>query len=718
VLGDSLKSTLVRTDITSLRFSAFYGRIPYPVEIRGGKFLYDERTGVISVADLSGSVGGSTFSDVAADLNMNNDPRLAVHSMKSSLFLDELYPWLASYESARERLKMLTGLKGSIDVTALTFDGKISEATTWRFLGSGEIKGVQVQGKDLPGALDVKGGAFTASRERLSVTNLKAQVLDASLDATGSLKGYLDGSPGVEVTLAGRLGPDATRYVSEKVSPRPGISLKGPVQLSDVRLGWSREEKSLVAGRFVFDTGPVVVLDLLLDKGKVSIPALEISDGGAKASLSFLPAKEEIKIRFAGELDEVTIGKIITGLDSPACCLRGDLDARIDLDHPSRSTAQGTIEVKNIRVPSLTKGPLTIKSLSLTAAGNVLKVNDSSVSWPHGDVSLRGSATFTEQAIFLDMDLTAGKLQLERMAELARSFKSEKKTTASWNPVIEGKVRVKADALAYRDFTWQPFHADVSFDDDHLDVAVTDARLCGIATPGNIKITGDVIEFSTALAASGENVRSTVQCLTDNRNDFIGTYSLKAKLRAKGTVDSLLRSLSGNVEFSAKKGFIYRNPMLSNIFALLNVSEIFRGKFPSFGQKGLRYKSAKVHGQIKDGRFLVEEMVIDGPTVQIAGQGEVDLVGRSFDFTALVAPFKTVDWVVSHIPIVGHVLGGTFVAVPVKVSGGLDDPKVTVMAPSAVGTQLMGITKRTLGLPFKVIEPFVPRKPEEELRRN
>ena len=708
VLGDSLQSILVRTDITSMRFSASYDRIPYPVEVREGKFLYNERTEAISVADLSGSIGRSTFSGFTSDLDMKQDLRLTVRSMKSSLLLDELYPWLTSYESAHQVLGTLTGLKGSIDVTALTFDGPLPQIGTWRFQGSGEMRGVRAEAKDLPGPLKVKQGDYTLSHEKLSITNLQANILDASLKVSGYLKGYLHGPPEVEATLTGGLGTEATRYVSDMISPRPEIGLRGPLSLSDVTLRWNGAGRSSVTGRLGFEAGPVVALNVVREYGRVSVPALEITDGDRQGSLSFQPGEREFHLRLTGDFHESTVGKILTGLGSPACCVRGNLDAHIRLDQPSLSRAQGTVEVMNLRAPSLSEGPLTVQSLSLTAAGNVLTVNDASLSWPDGGAVLHGNATLSETSILLDMDLTAGKLQVERVTELVKSFQTDKKTPATRSPVIEGTIRVKADSLAYRDLTWHPFDATMSFGGERLEAAITEARLCGIAMPGSITITGDVIEVSTSMAASGENTRSTVQCLTDKKVDLTGTYSLNAGVHARGTAGSLYRSLSGNVEFKAREGLIFRSPALANIFALLNVSEIFRGKFPDFGEKGLRYETVSARGEIKEGRVLLEEVVVDGPTVRITGEGEIDLVEKSLNLTALVAPFKTIDSILGRIPIIGYVLGGGLVAVPVQVRGKFNDPKVAVMSPSAVSMGLLGVMKRTLGLPFNLTEALVP----------
>ncbi|MGD9321312.1 MAG: hypothetical protein PVH99_15170, partial [Desulfobacteraceae bacterium] len=70
-----------------------------------------------------------------------------------------------------------------------------------------------------------------------------------------------------------------------------------------------------------------------------------------------------------------------------------------------------------------------------------------------------------------------------------------------------------------------------------------------------------------------------------------------------------------------------------------------------------------------------------------------------------------------------RVLQGTLIAVPVRVSGDLADPKVSPMSASAVGSSLLDVMKRTLELPFELMEveptggaeniPIEPNEPKE-----
>ena len=100
--------------------------------------------------------------------------------------------------------------------------------------------------------------------------------------------------------------------------------------------------------------------------------------------------------------------------------------------------------------------------------------------------------------------------------------------------------------------------------------------------------------------------------------------------------------------------------------------------------------------------------------MHLVGQGEIDIANNSIDLTVLVAPFKTVDYLVNKIPLVNYVLKDTLISIPLRITGKLDDPTIIILSPTAVGKGVLGIMKRTLLLPVKIIEPFIPRKKEKE----
>ena len=89
---------------------------------------------------------------------------------------------------------------------------------------------------------------------------------------------------------------------------------------------------------------------------------------------------------------------------------------------------------------------------------------------------------------------------------------------------------------------------------------------------------------------------------------------------------------------------------------------------------------------------------MDGETLDLVGNGSIDLEKNTLHVELLAAPFKTVDSVIKYIPGVNYLLNGSLVAIPLSISGSLADPKVVVMSASSVSKSLLNLGARTLNL--------------------
>jgi hypothetical protein len=192
-----------------------------------------------------------------------------------------------------------------------------------------------------------------------------------------------------------------------------------------------------------------------------------------------------------------------------------------------------------------------------------------------------------------------------------------------------------------------------------------------------------------------------------------GDFELNGRIFAEAEPKDLLSALMGNLEFKAQDGRIDYLVGLARILEFVNLTEVYKGKIPDMKKEGLSYKHLTQIGSLQGGKLMIKEATLDGPTLQMAAQGELDLAEGKIDLTVLVAPLRTVDRIINLIPLVRYIFAGRLLSLPVKVSGDLKDPKVTALSPYAIGSELLEIMKRTLVLPFNVIDPFMPRKNED-----
>ena len=173
----------------------------------------------------------------------------------------------------------------------------------------------------------------------------------------------------------------------------------------------------------------------------------------------------------------------------------------------------------------------------------------------------------------------------------------------------------------------------------------------------------------------------------------------------------MIQNSNGELKFYASKGRFqsgssYR--ILIKIFSMLNVTDIFKGKLSNPETNGFAYNFIHAKADIQNGKLVLNEMIIDGTSMNIVCQGYIDLVNKQMDVTALVAPLKTIDFFIKRIPLIKDILAGSLISIPFGIKGLLENPRVSPLEPSKVGSGLLGIVKRTLQLPVKIIQPVPP----------
>ena len=237
---------------------------------------------------------------------------------------------------------------------------------------------------------------------------------------------------------------------------------------------------------------------------------------------------------------------------------------------------------------------------------------------------------------------------------------------------------------------------------DGIGMEFSDTRICGIETPGTVKIAPDGISIDFALLAKNRPINPTSQCLTNE--EIEGTYSLDGGISGQGRPKELMKAINGHMKFHAKDGKINRSSMWTNIFEFLSISNFLTGGFIHFKKEGFPFSDAKANVVIKGSVVRFEEGTIYGDSMDVVFEGEHDLLTGKLDMTLLIAPFTAANWIVRHIPVVNYLLGGNIGTIPVKVTGTVKDPKVNALPLSSVGSGLIGVLERTVKAPLAVVE--------------
>ena len=691
---------------------ARHDRIPYPVAIAGGAVSFDGER--LSVRNLSGRVGTSSFSDLTARIGFGREPSIEISSGNSVISPEEIYPWLSSYESVRGVLKKIQSVKGKVTLSGIRLSGPLMRPEKWDFETAGELKGLIVNTSLLPEPFSVSSGKFNLYPQKIAIGNFQTEFLSASLNVSGALYDYQRGLERAELSLSGRVTPKDVQWLSNALNLDPKVQLRSPVGISQAQLSWRKGADVGLRGDLAVENGPEISFDVLRHSHGVKINHLVIRDAISDANMGLDVKGRAIDLTFSGRLSEKTLDTIFTQFQSRDGWVRGDIQAHIDVDQPVLFVAHGKIELNHFSLPPEFGRPLEIDEISVNATGDRMTIDRANFAWGGKSLALSGNVSFPEKKILLDLDLFTesvdAKVDLNAVKEI---LSTEKKGKKDEGLQLQGTIRFKTESLLYDRFAWSPFYAEVMLDPHGVEVVVREAKLCGISTPGSVKIAGQQSLLDLRPFSKSQELQSAFRCLLDKEMRVKGDFDLKGRIVGQGKSEDLIRSLKGNVELQSTDGHFYYSKGLMRVLEFVNSTEIYRGKLPDAGKEGVDYKLIKIRAAFHNGKLMIEEVTLDGTALEMVAKGKIDLMNLEMDFTGLVAPLKTVDRIVKLTPVVREIFAGTLVTIPFRVHGSLKDPKVTALSPSAIGDEILGMMKRTLGLPFKVIEPLMPRKKED-----
>ena len=710
-----------RVGISEMNLSANHQRVPYPIVIYKGQLSYEGDK--IDVTNLSGTLGASFYSGLTGRLNLGKRPGLALRCGRSTLLLDELYPWFYSLEGLRNKLQGVKAMKGTLEVSALSLQGPLAGLEDWRFDANGALKDVVLKTSAVPGPIKLASGTFRILPQQLSFAEVQAELLDAALHSTGDLYLFGQSFSKARLVLDGNVGPGATRRLFSLIHLPSAIHAPSSFRLSQAELTWERGGATAFKGNIACQDGLNLSGEVTVAPGELAVKNLLIQDKTSRARLGLFLKKKALDAHFSGNLTRETMEKLASSYLFPVGWVKGDMAIHLLNDQPGLSTASGKLEGENLELPLGLPLPLTVERFSLDAAKNEVRVKSASFILEGSKISLNGDVHFLPRGVDLDLEVSTGGIDVER---LLTTFSKDKETPPkppggeitgkerrkevkrAWDVPVTGKVQLQAESLSYGKYTWRPLRAVIGFEREGASVDVSEATLCGISTPGSVKVTPPKVTLDFRPASQETDIDEVLYCLLGTKTYLTGTFNLNAHVAGQGTIPGPVPSLNGNVSFSARDGRIYRLNLLAKILAVANVVPIFRGRLPGLTGEGFAYQSLAIKGEVKNGRFVVTEAVLDATSMKIVGRGDIDLVRNEADLLVLVAPFRTVDYALNKVPVVRSLFGGSLLSIPVKVTGNLDDPKVRVSSISAVDSGILGILKNAVKLPVKLVEPVIP----------
>ncbi len=191
---------------------------------------------------------------------------------------------------------------------------------------------------------------------------------------------------------------------------------------------------------------------------------------------------------------------------------------------------------------------------------------------------------------------------------------------------------------------------------------------------------------------------------------------MDGNMRLSGNLQGTTDSLNGYLTFNATDGYTYQSPLLSNIFASMNLYKIFKTQQIDIRKKHFTYHQISSAFTIKDSVLFFDDFLMDSDSIQFSAVGQYRINEKEIQAHIGVQPFETIDKAISAIPIVGWLLtgdGDELFVICLTAEGSIKDPHISLATSDTVSKPMANALMRILKLPGKIIS-----KPQELLRES
>ncbi len=179
-----------------------------------------------------------------------------------------------------------------------------------------------------------------------------------------------------------------------------------------------------------------------------------------------------------------------------------------------------------------------------------------------------------------------------------------------------------------------------------------------------------------------------------------GRLSVKGDLWADSNTD-FFRTMAGTVSVKVDDGVLHKFALLSSILGYIDLKTWLSAKVPDPRLSGVPFQTLTADFKGRDGDFYSDNLLLRGPVMNISALGHMRLDDGNVDMQVGMVPFKTVNWLMAKVPIIGGGLSSDhFVAAYFHVTGPLSHPHVVPQPITSVAYFLTNVLK----LPLNIIK--------------
>jgi hypothetical protein len=733
----------LRLDVSELKLTTRHAAVPFqiPVQIKRGTVRYARQA--VHIQDLEGSIGRTTFTGIGARVGMRAPNSLMAGKGIVRLELDELMKWAAAIPEVSKHLGEIKTITGVTSVSISKLEGPLRFPEKLQYLLAVSPKQVSIDAPRYGPRARLDGGVIDVANTRIHVRSVKVSALDASIRVSGATKDYRNGLNNLQVNVDGIAGLKSLEWLRVRTGLPETLRFASALKLFGTDAQWQRDGKFAAHGKVQVTDGPVIDVSMRGSPKHIEVKNINVRDDLSNADFGGRLENSRIALHFKGKLAGQSFASIFAEPPFEFGELDGDLRGNGDWKHPGKETVDGKMHGKMIGIPAaFLRGfpvPVTVENFTLAGQNRKLSIKTATVTAGDSHLDVSGSVDGSGERFRLDLDvrgksfvvpLPTAKSSPESAAppqadpvKKAESTVDEmtvegKKQLTDIERVfkeipVSGQMRVNIEKLHIGALELTPFVATASLENEKLALQLKKASLCNISLTGGLDaLVGEHASINIKVHARDAVIEQSIACLTKQRIQLTGLMNIDASFAAAGGRGEFLDSARATYALSAHDGEIQKFDALEKVFVAVNATKAGRGKLPDISDSNLQYETISAKGHIDAREILFEQAVMDVNVAKIVAQGKIEFQTRKINATVLVAPWKTFNKIISAMPILGRIFGGTFLAVPVGVSGTIEKPVVLPLSPTAVTGRLLELFTNTLKLPAELANTELPEQNE------
>jgi hypothetical protein len=740
-LGDDFRDFHVDVDVSEVRGRAFYSRLDIPVSLEAGRLGIRQGDEVVSWEHLRGYAGNSHILSSSGSVSWKGDFPLDIREIKADVDTEQLADIFGRYPLFRDRLApVLTLVSGQLHVDAFSLRGDVNGDDSFHMQFSGEPDYVRIVSPLLPGRVVVERGMVSGDEKTLRLRNLQVDLGSGMAQVSAELgHDWFDDYSGMVEVSAG-IDRNLSRWIRKHHWIPEGFYPSVPCYVEKLKVFLEDNETALSGSVLFPDKSSRYSVEFAFKKcpDLLDVNRLVFKGPDNEASLAFKYETGKPDTLEAGYQGVLT-ADVMDNVFETNRFLGGRIEGEMSLaaSYAREVKMRGRLEAAGLFYPSANGTALSLNHASLDANGTALHVNDLQFEKDGEKVELRGTAEFLPGFIGIDVNATADSLHYTRGREISFDVGLRQAPGASevTDTSEEGGPARRGGIFGLKLFGRGRLHLARFVYNMPIEVVDVTAEhefdsyiLTGIDAEGRITRQGvrsgrisraSMCGFDVRSFWRGEDGNSTliITGKTEHEIDFnslMPCLNLTDRL-IEGPLELDIRMVQRNKEwvdgwirFYAHNGRLLRMKLISKIFSVINLVDLFT---PSGWQEltgnGLAFSELVHESHIENDAVVLDRLMLNGSGINIFGSGRIMLDPPEYDLVLGISPLQTIDAILTNVPIFGKALGGgqkSFVVIPVEVKGPVNDPDIRVM-PSGTVTGVMKRIFDTLTTPVTIFVP-------------